>query len=423
MTGLFYDIRNYFDQGFSGRYISRLLRELARHEPESFCQIIGFAARSSGQNWAQISTDIRQQKAVVDCEQVFGGASRKRIADLAILRDQQPTLLIEVKEDDVRNPSNYAQILDYLKSGLPFVYLSRFPPEGRGGGTLEAAAKKGQPVASIRYRDLHRILRDNERPFAVMFREYLEDIGVGTYRQIEDEITDRSIAFALTQILGFPHAQGLGRLHTKEAIKAVPQLMQRMLDNLEYTAEWVHQANRPSIRTQFIRGFRPIPWFDLKSLGNSVNKYVETYSLSREGDYLPGGAGQYLRGGEVLFYAYGSIWSGPDVTPKLQKGKDYVRIELGFGFRVHRGKGRDRRGKARQPSRQRIVKPFLYVRFWGNGLDDAYHEKQSKVFPSEPVAMKTFAALLEKARTDACRKAKSAASKAAIQAIRIPALP
>ena len=319
MARLFYDIRNYFDQRFSGRYISRLLRELARHEPESFCQIIGFAARSYGQNWGQISADIRQQKAVVDCEQVIGGASQKRIADLAILRDKQPILLIEIKEDDVRNPSNYAQILDYLELGLPFVYLSRFPPEGTGGGTLEAAMKEGQPVASMRYRDLHRILRDNERPFAVMLREYLEDIGVGTYRQIEDEVKDRSLAFALTQILGFPHAQGLGRLHTKEAIKAVPQLMQRMLDNLEYAAEWVRQANRPSIRTQFIRGFRPIPWFDLRSLGKSVNKYVKTYDLSAEGDYLPGRAGQYVRGGEVFFYAYGKNLSGPGVTPKLQK--------------------------------------------------------------------------------------------------------
>jgi hypothetical protein len=65
----------------------------------------------------------------------------------------------------------------------------------------------------------------------------------------------------------------------------------------------------------------------------------------------------------------------------------------------------------------------LYVYFRGNKLADAYHEKQFKAFPSEPVAMKNFAALLEKARTDACKNTTSAAFKAAIQAIRIPALP
>lgn len=40
MTGFFYDVRNYFGAKFSGRFLSVMLRELGRHEPESFVELL-----------------------------------------------------------------------------------------------------------------------------------------------------------------------------------------------------------------------------------------------------------------------------------------------------------------------------------------------------------------------------------------------
>lgn len=418
MTGLFYDIRSYFDQRFSGRYISRLLRELARHEASSFCMIVEFAASSCDHDWHRICADLRHGQATVECEWRFAGRRGIRRADLAVLREGQPVLFFEVKEDDAANPANLAQTLDYLSRRLPLIHLSRFPPEGLDGRALGAAARRGRPVASIRYRDVHRLLRSVERPFATMLCDYLEDIAVGTYRPIDLRTEERPLAFMMTQMLGFPHAQGLGRLHAREAVSAFPQLLQRMFDDLEYVAEWIHQANRSNIKTRFTRGLRPHQWFNLSQLVKGVNKALEKGDV-RDVDVLPGAPGKYVHEGDVYFYAYGRIRSGPHSTPKLRNQKDWLYVEVGFGFHIRRGSGRG-------ASEARIVKPFLYTSFYGNKIKvgDAYEETPYlAAFPTEKVALRRFRRCLTDSRALAMKATGDARFEAALRNFRIPPLP
>jgi hypothetical protein len=131
MTGFFYDIRGFFDAKYSGRYLSLLLRELGRREPELFSRVFGLPP--------DVSKSIRKGEMQVEHEWHFETKQgTKRRADLVVLKGGEPILLVEVKEDDVKNQGNPKQLADYLlmlsATSSPggrqarFVHVSRFSP-------------------------------------------------------------------------------------------------------------------------------------------------------------------------------------------------------------------------------------------------------------------------------------------------------
>ena len=407
MTGLFADIRRYFQQDYSGRYIAVLLRELARHDPHSFSEVIHYAAGKSGQDWKQVRSAVKIGSEF-QTEYGFDGAQGRRKADLAIIFRNEPLLYLEVKEDDVKNPKNLAQVLDYVRTEVPFVYLSRFAPEPADQQAIDEAKRRGQPVASIRYRDIHRVLGRTRTHVAKMVREYLEDIHVGTYVPID---LDRQLASCMTQLLGFPHQHGLGRLHSNESVGLFPKLIQRMLDNVEYAAEWVHQANRKSIQTRFTRKMWLEPEFDLSGLSKSVQKGTDAIGP------LPG-SGRYVKGGCVVFYGIGTLrTSAPS--------QYFLNAELGFGLHMKRGtRSRPSAAKSLHAALP-LVQCYLYTQFRGTKLDPDSTQSATeylKKFPAESTALKHFHKLLSKSHERALQLANGAVLTA-LKEFRVPPLP
>jgi hypothetical protein len=80
-----------------------------------------------------------------------------RYADLVLSRDGHIEALFEIKEYDVRNPRNAAQLSDYLarvaRWGVPFIHVSRFAPDASDREAMDHAKMSGHPITSLRYRD------------------------------------------------------------------------------------------------------------------------------------------------------------------------------------------------------------------------------------------------------------------------------
>ena len=93
MTGFFFDIRGFFDQRYSGRYLSLLLRELGRREPRTFADMFKLPK--------ELKRSLCSGELEVDREVRFKSGQRTRIADLALLRAGQPIVFFEIKEDEL----------------------------------------------------------------------------------------------------------------------------------------------------------------------------------------------------------------------------------------------------------------------------------------------------------------------------------
>ena len=77
MSAFFVSIRDYFKSEYNGRYFSLILRELAQHEPLSFCLLINeIAATSNPTFWKEISKGVLNGELSVECERSFQGASK-----------------------------------------------------------------------------------------------------------------------------------------------------------------------------------------------------------------------------------------------------------------------------------------------------------------------------------------------------------
>lgn len=236
MTSFFRAIRGYFKSDYDGRYLSLLLREIALHEPDSMAALLDVAAaKSKSPLWRKLRTDFRQGAYAVKCEVAFGRKGKRRRADLAFLSGREIRLLFEVKEYDDTNPNNDKQIDDYLieaERGIGFIYVYRFNPQQEYYRRLAALQNSRKPVVTISYGEIYKTLKKEDAPLASLLCRYMEDIGVGVYREFERS-DDRPVSFLLVQLLGFPNKTGLGRLQSDEATRSVPKLFETLLGNME----------------------------------------------------------------------------------------------------------------------------------------------------------------------------------------------
>ncbi|WFU81336.1 hypothetical protein QA645_00865 [Bradyrhizobium sp. CIAT3101] len=373
MTSFFQSVRQFFQQQYDGRYFSIVLLELFRTEPDSFLAILETLKGSSF--WMRFTDQIRRGELNAACEQPFPGQGGiRRRADLLFRLGRQPVLFVEVKEYDNKSPANGAQLTDYLRAvtnEVGFLYVYRFRPSEADIRKLTAARSKGRSVAVLRYDDIYRALNNGAQgPLANLVCRYLEDIGVGVYQSISLNREDSSTAkFLLVQMLGMPHQTGLGRLQSAASVTAGPQLMNKLLGNVEVIGERVRDANSSLLPARFQRRFYVNHYFDVTKLKRAVR------DLSTH-DELPKSTGAYANGGYVYFCATGTLRDSSRV-----KGRSSTVLEVGFTLELEKQK--------------RSLQLYAYVELRGDGWE-LFEYRPLKEFPSEEIALNVFSGLLKK---------------------------
>lgn len=383
----FYSIRNLFKQEYHGRYFAILLRELARHEPSSFEALFELLSKRNKRfDFQFLSKELRHGNLEVTKEYEFfrGKTSRRgRFADLALLRQGIPIVLFEIKEFDGKNKGNSDQIAQYINEisngeakSSGFVFVSRFAPESNIARQLDDASKT-LPVASIRYYELYRLLKERagrENPLARMICDYMEDIGVTGYRKIDLKNDQKQLIFLLTQLLGFPNRNGMGRWQASDnAVAGAPDLLAKLYGNLEMLGDWLRTANPDLIKVRFRRRFYTEPYFALQKLEKAL---TDRKKDSEKIAILPGdGMAGYVKGGVVFFDGIGTLSS--------QKG-DW--LELGFGYALEVQMG------------DQQCRLWLYSQFNSRQrLETTYHETPYlNRFPDEAEAEREFSRLISK---------------------------
>ncbi|MCW2189471.1 hypothetical protein AB7M45_002241 [Bradyrhizobium elkanii] len=373
MTSFFQSVRQFFQQQYDGRYFSIVLLELFRTEPDSFLAILETLKGSSF--WIRFADQIRRGELNAACEQPFPGQGGiRRRADLLFRLGGQPVLFVEVKEYDNKSPANGAQLTDYLRvvtNEVGFLYVYRFRPSEADIRKLTAARSKGRSVALLRYDDIYRALNNGAQgPLANLVCRYLEDIGVGVYQSINLNGQDSSTAkFLLVQMLGMPHQTGLGRLQSASSVTAGPQLMNKLLGNVEVIGERVRDANSSLLPARFQRRFYVNHYFDVARLKRAVR------DLSTH-DELPKSTGAYASGGYTYFCATGTLRDS-----SRAKGRSTIALEVGFTLELE--------------MRKQSLQLYAYAELRGDGWELSDY-RPLKEFPSEETALEVFSGLLKK---------------------------
>jgi hypothetical protein len=295
VAGLLSDIQGFFNAKFYGRYLSFLLRELARREAVPFGRALGLRP-------AEI-TQLKKGNLQVHVEHRLLVHGRTRFADLAVLRGGLPVVLVEVKEDDWRNKANGAQLSDYLaflaqNPGVHFVHLSRYGLTDEDESLIVQARSDGVEVEKRTYRELFLALRKVRDPWATLIADYLEDIGVTVYKALSfsSPSGERTLPLLLTQMLGFPHSHGLGRLYSDGAIRELPSVMAVLFGNLQVLGDWIRSANQDCFSTRFTRKFKSQPYGNLAAMAKSADDPNDSPVLDK-----------YIHSGYVYFYTQGRI--------------------------------------------------------------------------------------------------------------------
>lgn len=317
-AGLLYSLRGHLSDRYSGRYISLLLRELGRNEPSSFLAVLD--ALQLSKLPTSLRNDIKRGNAQFDCEWEFSTSDgRRKRADLAVLLRGEPVILFEIKEDDIGAAGNIEQLKGYIhfitKSAKSccFVHLSRYAPPLQ----LKAEFKRvGQSCGTdARYRNIHKTLSVLDDPLARMVTEYLEDIGVNAYRDLNLKSDEKAVMYLLTRMFGFPHNHGFGKLYSAATVSRIPEIMGTLLGNLAVIGDWIHEVNRNVIRNSPQGTFQPRTEYDSQKV-----------KVDEDGHISP----KSVEGGTVYFYSLAKM--NPKKPIPGFTANDWLYVELGYEF-------------------------------------------------------------------------------------------
>lgn len=283
MNSLFANIRSYFKSEYQGRYFGIILFELARNEPEIFGKIFRLKKSEYPTNKNSIQPNI---------EWSFTHRGKRARADLALIDSTgQPILLIEIKEDDISvKEKNRAQLIQYINyarensktiNKIRLAYVSRFAPDENILSLIEGSK---ETAYEVRFRDILKGLKISTGPLGKLVRNYLEDIGVATYRHINiSSIEGKALTFMTAKMLGFPHSGGLGRNNSVATISTIPDLMQKFFGNLELVGDWVRSSNKDLFSQSFTRDFISRPQYDERTLRNALSNTDHEISHAKHG--------------------------------------------------------------------------------------------------------------------------------------------
>jgi hypothetical protein len=360
MSGLLYNIQEYFKASYSGRYIAYVLAELFKLSPQKFAGM----ARHFGLNY----TYQRDHQAIANSWH-FPGKSQLRFADLAVVDSGlKPLVLIEIKDADIGNKTNEAQLgdyLDYIKRhrNVEFVFLSRsLLPEGYQK-RLRAVGKRSCVYQKL-FSDMNRPLQGAD-PFASLLREYLEDIEVLYHHRRPDSRTSQYVTECILGVGG-----------RRVGDKSVAEFFRVVFDNLVPLGLWIRAANIDYFKRGFKRKLLVSPQHDIDGLVKSKGKRLERLIKS-----------QYVScsGGDVYFYS----------SSYMDRGGTRVYVEFGYWFQLQRSENRW------------LSMSGLYVYFqWKPWKPHNSVEPWCTLaeFPNEEDAQRTLRRLFRRAKTRAIKE-------------------
>ena len=361
--GFFASIRANLTNKFSGRLIALMLAELGRREPKVFMEFL----ESSGLR--NLSSQLREQildgKAQFEVERAYVSGRR---ADLAVLTGGQERILIEVKEDDHRSEKNVMQTQDYIawakqESDRFFVHLSRYIPEK----TLRVLeAEKHLRTFDLRFRDLHKATRDLvDRPLSAMIADYLEEIGVTSYRKIALEDDRQALALMAVQIAGI-HSRGMGRLQNAHTTLRAPRLLGELVENALELGSWFHEENLEGCSKKPTSRYWVTRFCDREAMIRQLQR--------SSSDELPSSA---ISSANIFIYFLAPL--------KKSKGDGWSRVEGGYVVEI-------------DPDENEQVFFRLYVSLNWQGKYVYLESEPLDDFPSEEVATKILGQLMKSAQ-------------------------
>lgn len=374
-AGFFRVIRSLLSQEYSGRLLALALSELGRQEPAAFAH---FLSQVTGALTTKNKRRIERGDAQFEREwsHVHG-----RRADLAILLDGAPIALIEIKEDDGGSAGNAAQLTDYIRfvtenPDTNFIYLNRFPPM-KYFQYFNSTSTARTNSYDVRYRQLFESLKSFEKkresaPLTRMILEYLEDIGVDSYRAI-DLTKDRvALTFLIVQMANFSHNTGFGKLQGEVTVRRGLELLGFMLGNANVFADWIHESNKSQMRIRPNRRFVVEPGYAPATLKKAAQRNSNGENITPDGPK------------EATLYVY--------TRGKLAiKGapKQWFYVDLGHAVSIA----------------EHTAETFAYVELWGHKKSwwrqsDDFHNE----FPNEADAKAEFHTLLALARSAAVKE-------------------
>jgi hypothetical protein len=290
MSGFLYDIQGYFKATYSGRYLAFILTELYRQDREAFIRILNEA----GINYIHKTGD----RAVANCWP-FPIATQLRFADIAILNAaDDPIVLVEIKDADINNEGNTAQLDHYLKfignkknRNVEFLFLSRTVPPEKDEQKLQTARSKKR-VHQMFFRQLHNPLRGS-KVFGKMLMDYLEGINVAYFERRPDQNTIRYVTNSMLGIGG-----------QKVIEKSMPEFYQIAFGNLSSLGLWIQNNNPKLFKRGFKRRLYVEPWHDVRRLKADITAKSQKKAAALMKDES---LDEYCKGGKVYIYTCGYL--------------------------------------------------------------------------------------------------------------------
>ncbi len=423
MAGFFSDIQSLYDAKYGGRHLAFALKALARHEMDSFQHILTFAATSRGLSpkcKAALSARNKDSTEVVDTEYLYGGKNgglRSKRADLVLLKDDQPRVLFEIKDEDQKSAANLEQLRRYVdwcrQTDTPLIHVSRYPLEGEDRDYL---LENSNVIASLSYGDVHTSLEKvRTSPLAHMIREYLEDLGAMRYRKLDLSKKSRdyaSLKFWARRFLDVTLVNA-GKNRTDRSIESFPAHLACLFGNLEFFGSRIREANPKLIRQRFSREFKRelnpptrqtvpqlVSW--AKRVGGVTEKLVAAKHGTAEQDKLAEQLAHVLRHGPderyLSFHAYALLH--PPGKKRLST-TDNVCIWLEY-YLVKEGEG------------DILLGHSVGIDCPRHGVEEEDFHDYNRQFPEEAVAWRSIKASIQKLQKRALARMPSGKQKDAL---------
>jgi hypothetical protein len=232
----------------------------------------------------------------------------------------------------------------------------------------------------LRYSDVLNALQDHSgkarsQNLSTMLRDFLEDMGVDVYREIDLAKYRNALTFLVLQVCGFNHrSTGLGKLYNRSNSEAGPELLRLLMGNVSEIAEWLREHNRKLATRSPVTRFGPRRWYATPKVAKAL-KATKDESLELHPSTL----------------SSGSVYIDSQVSLKTGTSQ-WAYMSVGFYVEVDP-----------EVNKKAIVSCYASVFFLG---EDAFYEASSgplDEFPTEAQARKAFGNLLRSAANEAKR--------------------
>lgn len=368
-------IESHLKDKYSGRLMSLILAEIAKQEPKFFFRLLQAINKGKLISDKSITPQLKGNYEV-EVEWKFPNGRR---ADLAVLIDAKPIIIFEVKVDDLKSDGNPAQLADYINwvacdPGCLFVHVSRYFSQSLSD-ELARAESSGR-IISLRYRNLHDVAQqfaqEGRSPLAAMLVEFLEEMGVTNYEKVDLETESKALTFLVTQVSGFPHFTGMGRLQDRTTTDLSAQLLARLINNMKAIGEWLFESDSKSFSQKPQTRFKGGVGF----LRSDVARQVKRESTEDSEEQIIRIDDRSVAQGWITVFTRASVRRKND-DPR------WTYVEFGFEVMVNREAGA-----------RATVRPYAAI-YWNGGYEEAFGGPYAD-FPIADEAEKDFANLFRK---------------------------